>query len=39
MKKNHFYWIAIILFVAATGFIVLKYKKDEKTNVTVFYPA
>jgi len=38
MKKNHFYWIAIILFVAATGFIVLKYKKDEKTNVTTFYP-
>ncbi len=38
MKKSHFYWIAIILFVAATGFIVLKYKKDEKTNVTAFYP-
>ena len=38
MKKNHFYWIMVVLFVAAAGFIVLKYKKDEKIKAAVFYP-
>lgn len=38
MKKNHFYLVAIVLFVVAAGFIVVKYKKDEKTKTAVFYP-
>jgi len=37
MKKNHFYLIIIILFVVAAGFIVLKYKKDEKIKEAAFY--
>lgn len=38
MKKNHFYLVAIMLFIVAAGFIVVKYKKDEKTKTAVFYP-
>ena len=29
MKKNHFYLAAILLFIVAAGFIVVKYKKEE----------
>ena len=39
MKKNHFYLIAIVLFIVAAGFIVVKYKKDEKIKAAVFYPS
>ncbi|MEP7375380.1 MAG: hypothetical protein ABI675_18410 [Chitinophagaceae bacterium] len=38
MKKNHFYWVAIVLFIAAAGFIVVKYKKNEKLKTATFYP-
>ena len=38
MKKSHFYWIAMVLFVVAAGFIVVKYKKDEKIKTATFYP-
>jgi len=38
MKKNHFYLVAIMLFIVTAGFIVVKYKKDEKTKTAVFYP-
>ena len=38
MKKNHFYWVAIMLFIVAAGFIVVKYKKDERIKMATFYP-
>jgi tetratricopeptide (TPR) repeat protein len=38
MKKNHFYLIAIVLFIVAAGFIVVKYKKNEKIQTATFFP-
>ena len=38
MKKNYLYILIIGLFVVTAGFIVVKYKKDEKIKTTTFYP-
>ena len=38
MKKRHLYLITIGLFVIAAGFIVVRYKKEEKEKLAVFYP-
>ena len=38
MKKSHLYLITLVLFVFAAGFIVVKYKKEEKNKATSFYP-
>ncbi len=38
MKKRHLYLITIALFVIAAGFIVVRYKKEEKEKLAVFYP-
>ena len=38
MKKNHFYLVAILLFIVAAGFVVVKYKKGEQAKTAVFYP-
>jgi tetratricopeptide (TPR) repeat protein len=37
MKKNHFYLVAIMLFIVAAGFIVVKYKKNEEIKTATFY--
>lgn len=38
MKKNTLYIALIILFISAAGFVVLKFKGDEKTNQPATYP-
>ncbi len=37
MKKSTIYAITLLLFVAATGFIIFKYKSDERKKQTTLY--
>lgn len=37
MKKKVIYIIVLVLFVSASGFIILKYKNDEKRNEAKIY--
>ncbi len=37
MKKNRIYIVTLTLFLLATSFIVLKYKKDEQKNTAGIY--
>lgn len=37
MKKSHLYLVILFLFITAAGFIVLKYKHNEKKKAAAFY--
>jgi tetratricopeptide (TPR) repeat protein len=37
MKKTHLYFITLGLLIIAAGFIVVKYKKEEKNKAAAFY--
>jgi tetratricopeptide (TPR) repeat protein len=38
MKKGHLYLVILLLFITAAGFIVVKYKGNEKKKAAAFYP-